>query len=137
MLELLQMMLLGGASSSSVEARELDRRKPAGFGPASDVWSLGCLLYELLTGQYLFDPSDDKWAQSFLRVTSPSLDLFTRDVLFELSGAEPEALLYTGGPGPHSPIISLLSLMLERDPTRRPLIPAVIARVDRMIASVS
>ena len=35
-----------------------DRRKKVGTSRQSDVWSLGCLLFELITGDYLFDASD-------------------------------------------------------------------------------
>jgi serine/threonine protein kinase len=35
---------------------------------ACDVWSSGCLLYELLAGAYLYSPDDD-WARFFLAVT--------------------------------------------------------------------
>ena len=43
-----EMLMVGCASHA--EQRYYDRRRRQGVGPASDVWSLGCLLFELVTG---------------------------------------------------------------------------------------
>ena len=51
----------------------VDQRR-AGFerpGAAADVWSLGCLLYELLTGELLFHDLDN--ARFFVRLTMDKL----------------------------------------------------------------
>lgn len=40
-------------------------------GPASDIWALGCLLFELLTGVMLFNQAD--WSSFFVRLTQPEL----------------------------------------------------------------
>ena len=46
---------------------DYDRRKNEGAGAASDVWSLGCLLFELVTGHFLF--FDPDWICFFMRIT--------------------------------------------------------------------
>jgi hypothetical protein len=39
-----------------------------GANKSCDVWGFACLLYELLTAQFLF--FDDDWIRFFIRVTS-------------------------------------------------------------------
>lgn len=50
-----------------------------GAGPPSDVWSAGCLLYELLVCEFLF--YDPDWIRFFVRVTQPGQELLPRDRL--------------------------------------------------------
>lgn len=40
-----------------------------GSGKPSDVWSLGCLLFELFTGNLLFPDSDQDFARFFSTMT--------------------------------------------------------------------
>lgn len=56
---------------------EFDRRKRPGAGPPSDVWALGCLLFELVTGQML--QYDDDWARFFVRVTRSALPVLSEE----------------------------------------------------------
>lgn len=63
------MMMVGGVSDAARAAREYDRRRTVGCNCASDVWSLGCLLFEVVTGEYLFSQQD--WVALFVTVTSP------------------------------------------------------------------
>ena len=64
------MLKVGGVGDAARAAAEYDRRRTVGCNNASDVWSLGCLLYEVVTGEYLFHQQD--WVALFVTVTSPS-----------------------------------------------------------------
>jgi serine/threonine protein kinase len=56
--------------------RDFDRRKKRGAGPPSDVWSAGCLLYEILTGKFLFyDDDDDDLGRFMIRLTGADEEL--------------------------------------------------------------
>lgn len=45
-----EMLMVGGGAGANREQSAFDRRRRQGAGAASDVWSLGCLLFELVTG---------------------------------------------------------------------------------------
>ena len=46
-----------------------DRRKQVGTNSLSDVWGLGCLFYEMLTGDVLFDT--EIFAEFIYRLVKP------------------------------------------------------------------
>jgi serine/threonine protein kinase/tetratricopeptide (TPR) repeat protein len=69
--------------------------------PATDVWALGCVAYECLSGERLFRGRNIE--DTFERVVSD-----TPRSLAELAPATPPAL------------VSLLHRMLDKDPSRRP-----------------
>lgn len=54
-----EMLLLHAGQQHPEHARH-DRRKHRGVGSAHDVWSLGCLLFELMTGGLLFE-AEVRW----------------------------------------------------------------------------
>ena len=95
-----------------------DRRKRVGTSRLSDVWSLGCLFYELLTGDMLFDA--DEYAWFFVRLTKTQLDLFQDGKLDRINNN-----VY---------LIDFLKYILVRDPRLRPTIDNVLKRFEHVYA---
>jgi serine/threonine protein kinase len=46
------------AIATRKDTAKYDRRKQVGTNNLTDVWGLGCLFYELLTGEILFQVED-------------------------------------------------------------------------------
>ena len=112
-----EMLLIGGGARA--DARSYDRRRRSGAGPASDVWSLGCLLHELVTGRLLF--ADGDWLQLLARVTTPGMPLIGEDVEAELV---------------HLPgLLELLRYSLVRDARMRPTLQDVQSRLHSVLTS--
>jgi hypothetical protein len=114
-----EMLTVGGAAAGA-GGRAYDRRRRQGAGASSDVWSLGCLLFELVTGRLLF--SDQDWLQLVARVTSASMPLV----------AEDKAALVAGAPG----VRELLAFMLVRDPALRPTLGDCLAKLDDVLGAL-
>lgn len=108
--------MLSIALDSAVTNPKYDRRRKIGAGPASDVWSIGCLFYELVTGEYLFADSD--WSRFFLRITDDKEPLITEQAAKRL----PKDPRYQ----------KFLRFVLQRNARSRPNLAQVIACFDEM-----
>lgn len=96
-----------------------------------DVWALGCLLYELFTGQHLF--AADQPGELIFRVTSEHVDVVPathRQTLREKLTAAGDS----GADAAVDTVLELLTFALKRDPTMRPSLPDLRERVRRALA---
>jgi serine/threonine protein kinase len=106
------------ALQSKKEADHYDRRKKIGTTRASDIWSLGCLFYEILTGEFLFHRAD--WVNFYVHVTSHNEELLVQENIEKLGG--------------NTLLVEFLKFMLIRDPHHRPSITNLIDKYDHLYA---
>ncbi|KAA6399126.1 MAG: putative CAMK family protein kinase [Streblomastix strix] len=112
--------MINAAKQMHVEAPTYDRRLYVGADKKSDAWSLGCLLYELVTGYYLFHDGDNGMFQE--RIIRQDMDI--------LSGAKRKRLAEADEPR----LEDLLRFILQRDPNSRPTIGMIKIRVVDLLA---
>ena len=108
--------MLSIALNSAVCNPNYDRRRNVGAGPPSDIWSIGCLFYELVTGEFLFVDSD--WSRFFLRITNNKEKLINQESKERL----PDDPRYE----------RFLEFVLQRSARRRPDLHQVISKFDEM-----
>lgn len=108
--------MLNLSFSTKKDNENFDRRRRCGTTRSSDIWSLGCLFYELLTGKWLF--YDLEFFKFYTRVTSKDFELITSENKAELLN------------NPH--LVEFLSSVLIRNPMHRPTIEHVIGKFQQL-----
>ena len=103
------------------EDDNFDRRKKIGTTRSSDIWSLGCLFYELLTGKFLFEEIQDDYMGFIAKIDNNNInDLLTEDKLILINN------------NPY--LVDFLKFMLIKEQNYRPNIDNVIKRFEHVYA---
>ncbi|KAL4475130.1 hypothetical protein ABPG74_001826 [Tetrahymena malaccensis] len=108
------------AIQSKKEGDKYDRRKKVGTTRSSDVWSLGCLLYEILTNEFLFYNQNE--TVFLFRVTTNTEQILTQENLEKV-----QYNMYA---------IDFLKYILVRDQQIRPNIDNVIKRFEHVYTQI-
>jgi serine/threonine protein kinase len=95
-------------------------RKKTGASAASDVWSLGCLLFELVSGEFLFYETD--FAEFFTRVTYADKEVIP-----------PEKRKFLDN---NRTLVEFLEFVLHKNPVFRPTLPDVIRKFEHVRAAI-
>ena len=99
-----EMLLVEEAART--DAASYDRRRVGGVGRAADLWSLACMLYEIIANEFLF--YEDDWTRFFARATTEKLEVLENSHRDRMGGDVAR------------PLQALLERTLVREPSRRP-----------------